>query len=179
MCDKLRTPRRPPSIFGSRRSRIDQCPNRVVCERRPLLCNCGDADFQIGPPLLHCTSVTRDTETVPVSVKRQRIVFFAHDRGSSDQRLHSSSASRFSAGAFGFLILTQWAARSVCPLVFVSFCGHFVVLPHSQQIDCHLVHLVHLVCRLLLEKKNESGDFFNGFYCESLIRIAVPWFAFI
>jgi hypothetical protein len=51
---------------------------------------------------------------VPVSVKRQRIIFFfffAHDRGSSDQRLQSSSASRMTAGAFGFFTFTQYAER--------------------------------------------------------------------
>jgi len=42
----------------------------------------------------------------------------------------------------------QYRARAFRPLVFVSFCGHFVVLPHSQQIDRHLVHLVHLICRI-------------------------------
>jgi hypothetical protein len=56
---------------------------RSTDESDPYLyrCTCG------RPPLLHRTSVTRDAETVPVSVKRQRIIFFAHDRGSSDQRL--------------------------------------------------------------------------------------------
>jgi hypothetical protein len=48
------------------------------------------------------------------------------------------------------------------PLVLVSFCGHFVVLPHSQQIDRHLVQFVHRVCRIE-QRRVESGDFFNGF----------------
>ena len=45
--------------YNMARSRINQCPHLVVCECRSLLCNRGEADFQIGPHLLHCTRVTK------------------------------------------------------------------------------------------------------------------------
>jgi hypothetical protein len=65
-------------------------------------------------------------------------------------------------GGFRCSFGMESTARPVRPLVFVSFCGHFVVLPHSQQIDRHLVQFVHRVCRIE-QRRVESGDFFNGF----------------
>jgi hypothetical protein len=87
MCGKLRTPRRPPSIFGARRGEIQDdfdpvsisAPTSWCVRDRSLLCNRGDADFQIWPPLLHFRwIIKRDGQTVPLPVPRQWIIDFVH-----------------------------------------------------------------------------------------------------
>ena len=88
MCDKLRVPRRPPSIFGARRGEIQDdldpvsisaptwwCASVVPCSVTAAML----ADFQIRSHLLHCPwIIKRDGQTVPVAVPRQRVIFFAH-----------------------------------------------------------------------------------------------------